>query len=117
MRYVFIVLTIGLAIFGFFAPMAWIGAVITAILAVLFRQRNIEKECVPKFRDLLRVNTLEDCGMRTCPFCLKEIKADSRKCIHCGEWVEPSKGFKICVHCGAKNKMEAFQCNKCKRVI
>ena len=117
MSYLFIVLTIGLIIFGFFAPMAWVGAVITAILAVLFRRPMIEKECIPKLSDLIRREHPEEHVMRICPFCLKEIRANLRKCIYCDEFLEPTKGFKICAHCGAKNQMEAFQCERCKRVI
>ena len=117
MSFLFIVLTIGLTIFGFYAPMAWIGAAITVILAIIFRQPTIEKECGPKLSDLVREKMKDEHAMRVCPFCQKEIRADLRKCNYCNEFLEPTKGYKICVHCGAKNKMEAFQCIKCKRVI
>ena len=117
MTFLLIVLTIGLIIFGFFAPMAWIGAAITAILAIIFRQPVIEKECAAKFSDLVRNKMKDEHAMRICPFCQKEIRVDLRKCIYCNEFLEPTKGYKICVHCGAKNKIEAFQCSKCKRVI
>ena len=29
--------------------------------------------------------------MKTCPFCLADIPAEARKCMHCGEWVNGSR--------------------------
>ncbi len=120
MRYIFIALTIALIIIGFHAKLAWIGAAITAILAVISPRPNVKEDLATNtgkiFNDLRHVGA-EGQTVRDCPFCLQKIKAEARKCPHCGEWVEPTKGYKICSHCGAKNKVEAFQCKECQRAI
>ncbi|RZB36037.1 MAG: hypothetical protein SRB2_02542 [Desulfobacteraceae bacterium Eth-SRB2] len=120
MRYIFIALTIGLGIIGFFIPMAWIGAAITTILAIVLKPPGVYENTKPKFSELqkgLRGEVVGGQTMRDCPFCLNKIKVDARKCPYCEEWVEPTKGFKICAHCGTHNTIEAFQCKKCRRAI
>lgn len=121
MRYIFIALTIGLLIIGFFTPMAWFGAPITAILALVLKPPGADEKFKPRFKEVqkdLREEIVNgQYTMRDCPFCLNKINTDARKCPYCQEWVEPTKGYKICVHCGTKNKLEAFQCKKCRRAI
>lgn len=120
MRYIFIALTIGLVIIGFFARWAWVGAAVTLVLAFVAKSPERREDLTPKTSDILgelRGYGTEELAYRDCPFCLQKIKADAKKCPKCGEWVEPTKGYKICRHCGAKNKMEAFQCVECSKAI
>ncbi len=120
MRYIFIALTIGLVIIGFFAHLAWLGAVITGIIAGVSKSPGRQEDLTPQTSDILgelRGAVGEGLTYRDCPFCLQKIKADAKKCPKCGEWVEPTKGYKICRHCGAKNKMQAFQCVDCSKAI
>ena len=124
MKIIFILLTIGFVVAGFFfSPFAYIGAVFSGILAIGIKPAGIRADQTTSISGLSTGihtrsgSTTGTHSLRDCPFCLQKIKVDARKCPHCGEYVEPTKGFKICTHCGAKNRMEAVQCWECKKAI
>ena len=76
MKSFFAILTIGLICVGFFAPIAWIGAIITGLIAF--------------FDDLfggIRRNIKSSYKMKNCPYCKSKVRRDARKCPHCAEWL------------------------------
>ena len=91
MKWLFSILTIGLAIIGFVMPIAWIGAVITGIIALGCAPAG--KRADGKARtgglfggiwDDFQVSKT----MKDCPFCKSKLKKEAVKCPNCGEWVK-----------------------------
>jgi glutaredoxin len=76
MKYFFWLLTIGLICVGFFVPIAWIGAIITAIIAIF-----------DSFFGGVRSNVITSYKMKNCPYCKSKVRRDAQKCPHCAEWL------------------------------
>ena len=91
MRSFFAVLTIGLIVIGFIAPLAWVGAVITGIVAVGSAPPGRRADGKRKTGGLLG-GVLDDIvvghKMVDCPYCKAKIPRDAKKCQHCGEWLK-----------------------------
>jgi hypothetical protein len=93
-RTFFAVLTIGFILVGFFAPLAWVGAVITGILAIGSAPPGRRPDGKKKTGGLLG-GVWDDIvigyKMKECPYCKSKIMEDASKCPHCGEWVVEEK--------------------------
>ena len=52
--------------------------------------------------------------MKSCPFCGKEIHANAKKCIHCGQWLDETIK---CPTCGETINASAKICRFCKEPV
>ena len=96
MKSFFSILTIGLIVIGFVAPIAWIGAIITGIIAIGSAPAGKRPDGKARTGGLLGGlwdNYRVSKTMTDCPFCKSKIMKDAAKCPNCGEWVkEPETG-------------------------
>jgi hypothetical protein len=92
MRPFFTILTIGLILVGFLVPIAWIGAVITGLLAIGSAPPGVrpdgKKRTGGVFGGAIDRYAVSR-TMRECPYCKSLIRRDATKCPNCSEWVEP----------------------------
>ena len=91
MRFFLSILTIGLIVIGFVAPIAWGGAIITGIIAVGSAPSGKRPDGKARTGGLL--GGLLDSyqvskTMTDCPFCKSKIRKEASKCSNCGEWVK-----------------------------
>jgi len=91
MKTFFSILTIGLIVIGFVAPIAWIGAVITGIIAIGSARAGKRADGKAKTGGLfggLWDNFRVASTMIDCPFCKSKIMKEASKCPNCAEWVK-----------------------------
>ena len=139
MKSFFSILTIGLIVIGFVAPIAWIGALITGIIAIGSAPAGKRPDGKARTGGLLGGlwdNYQVSKTMTDCPFCKSKIMKEAAKCPNCGEWVkelesgsqatytknesvgsQSIKKIKECAHCGAKNRSEDYICINCSKPI
>jgi hypothetical protein len=87
-------LTFVLLLLGFIAPIAWIAAFFTLLIAVGNRPPGRRPD--GKYRTGGLLGGLWDSGviaatMRDCPHCLEKIPRKATVCRHCGRDVVPSR--------------------------
>ena len=90
MRNFFSMLTIVLIIVGFLVPIAWVGAVITGLLAIFSAPPGKRADGKARTGGLLGGvwdDIVVGYKMKDCPYCKEKIDDDAKKCKHCGEWV------------------------------
>ena len=91
MRGFFSLLTIGLILVGFFLPIAWVGAVITGIIAIGSAPSGKRADGKSRTGGLLGGvidNAAVSSKMRECPYCGNMIFRKAIKCQYCHEKVE-----------------------------
>ena len=91
MRDFFTTLTIVLVIVGFWVPIAWVGAIITLILAIGCAPSGKRPDGKAKSGGLLGwlFDDLEIAlTMRDCPYCKTKVMKNAVKCPHCTEWID-----------------------------
>lgn len=94
MKPFFTLLTIGLIVIGFAAPLAWGVAVVTAVVAIGASPPGRRADGIKHTGGLLGGvwdNMMVNASMADCPYCHSKIKKTSQKCVHCGEWVTDQK--------------------------
>ena len=91
MKNIYTILTFILIIIGFVNPLAWIGAIITIIIAVGSKPEGKRADGKSKTGGILGglwddfdVST----SMKECHFCKSNIPKDALKCSQCGEWIK-----------------------------
>lgn len=118
MRNFFIGLTIILILIGFMMPLAWIGAIFTAILALASRPPGLRPDGKRRSGGLfggIIDHIAISSKMRDCPFCKTKIMKKAQKCPNCGEWVKSL--IKICPHCGRENRSQDYTCIHCSKPL
>ena len=114
MKNFFIVLTVVLAIVGFFVPIVWVMAVATGIIAIGTAPSGTRPDGKRKSGGLLGPlfdNIAVGMKMRDCPYCKNKIMNDATKCPHCHELVTEKKK---CVICGNEfNENESVYVKTC----
>jgi len=125
MRNLFSILTIGLIVIGFVAPIAWIGAAITVLFAIGSAPSGKRPDGKARTAGLfggLWDNYQVSNTMTDCPFCKSKIMKGVAKCPNCAEWIkEPGsqatdpQPIKYCVHCGTKNRVVVYLCINCSK--
>ncbi len=85
------VITIILAIAGFFVPVLWVFAIITLFFWIGLRPAGLRADGKRKTGGLLGA-LIDDLSvhskMRKCPYCKALIFRDALKCNHCGEFLK-----------------------------
>lgn len=90
MRSFFLILAIILAILRFWISLAWIGAMISGILALFSAPPRIRPDGKRRTGDLLSSlwdDMMVSAKMKDCPHYRSKIMNDATKCPHCGESV------------------------------
>ena len=91
MRPLFNALTIILVIMGFFIPLVWVLAVVTAVLAICRASDGLRVDGKAKFERLsdgVRDDIAVSQKSRACPSCLGMVSKYASKCQYCGERLE-----------------------------
>ena len=95
------ILTIGLIVIGFLVPVAWIFALITGVIALLYPPSGKRADGKARtggllggFWDDFQVSKT----MTDCPFCKSKIKKEAVKCPNCHEWVKEQKADSKATH-------------------
>jgi hypothetical protein len=84
------ILTIGLILVGFFFPPAWIGAVVTGLLAIVTApsgRRADGMRCTGGLLGGLWDDVAVSRSMMDCPHCKSNVSRKATKCPHCQEWL------------------------------
>lgn len=90
MRGAWTVITVLLALAGFIFPPAWVGAAVTAVLAIASAPAGVRADGKRRSGGLLGGvwdSAVVSAKMRKCPYCKADIPRDARKCRYCSEWV------------------------------
>lgn len=91
MRSFFLILAVILALLGFIIPFAWIGALISGVLALFSAPSGIRPDGKQRTGGLLGGlwdDMVVSAKMTDCPHCKSKIMDNATKCPHCGEWVK-----------------------------
>jgi hypothetical protein len=91
MKIIFSILTIVLIVIGFVAPLAWVAAIISGIIAIGIAPAGKRPDGKAKTGGLLGSiwdNYQVSKTMINCPFCKSKIMNEAAKCPNCGEWVK-----------------------------
>ena len=140
MRPLFNLLTIILAVAGFFMPLLWVLAAITAFLAIgsSSGKRRVDGKgttggLLGSVWDMAVIDHKKQKGMiKEYPYCKSILSGEATKCKSCGEWLikkesrlatEPqqktqAKKFeaksKTCNECMHENSIENIKCSRCE---
>ena len=89
---VFLLLTVGLILVGFFFSIAWVGAIFTGIIAIASTPSGKRADGKARTGGLLG-GVIDDAvvssKMRECPYCGNQIFRKAKKCQYCHEMVDP----------------------------
>ena len=91
MRALFYALTIIFVIMGFFIPLVWVLAVVTAVSAIGSTSDGLRVDGKAKsgrLSDGVRDNIAVSQKSRACPACLGMVSIYASKCQYCGERLE-----------------------------
>ena len=91
MRPLFNALTIIFVIIGFFIPLVWVLAVVTAVLAIGRASDSLRvdgKAKSERLSDGVRDDIAVSQKSRACPTCLGMVSKYASKCQYCGERLE-----------------------------
>ena len=91
MRPLFNALTIIFVIMGFFIPLVWVLAVVTAVLAIGRASDSLRvdgKAKSERLSDGVRDDIAVSQKSRACPTCLGMVSKYASKCQYCGERLE-----------------------------
>ena len=91
MRPLFNALTIIFVIMGFFIPLVWVLAVVTAVLAIGRASDGLRvdgKAKSERLSDGVRDDIAVSQKSRACPTCLGMVSKYASKCQYCGERLE-----------------------------
>lgn len=117
MRNGFLLLTVLLVIIGFLAPLAWVGAIITGLLAIGSAPPGLRLDGQPRTGGLFG-GLIDDMAiarkMVDCPYCKKKIMKTAVKCPYCQEALHFSKPMElICPECGLHHPLTYRSCVRC----
>ena len=125
MRSFFAALTIGLIVIGFIVPLAWVGAVITGLVAIGLAPPGTRADGKRRTGGLLGGlwdDIVVGYKMDDCPYCKAKIQHDAVKCRYCGEWVNSSsaehrriddQNLMSCAGCGRGIPKHNMKCPYC----
>ena len=93
MRSLLIILTIILLVIGFFVPLVWVLAVISAVSAMVISSDRLQagaREQTVGMMDGMRDGNAVSQKSKSCPACLGTVSCYAAKCHICGEILEVS---------------------------
>ena len=93
MRPLLIVLTIILLVIGFFVPLVWVLAVISAVSAIVSSSDSVQADAGEQNNGMMDGPWDDNAGLqklRSCPACLGMVSSYASKCQFCGEILEVS---------------------------
>ena len=91
MRPLLIVLAIILLVIGFFVPLVWVLAVISAVLAIVSSSDSVQADAREQNNGMMDGPRDDNAGLqksRSCPACLGRVSSYASKCQFCGEILE-----------------------------
>ncbi len=91
MRALLIVLAIILLVIGFFVPLVWVLAVISAVLAIVSSSDSVQAVAREQNNGMMDGPRDDNAGLqksRSCPACLGTVSSYAAKCHICGEILE-----------------------------
>ena len=93
MRSLLIILTIILSVIGFFVPLVWVLAVISAASAIVSSSDSLQADASKQTNGVLGGKRGGNAGShksKSCPACLGTVSCYAAKCHICGEILEVS---------------------------
>ena len=91
MRPLLITLTIILLVIGFFVPLVWVLAVISAVSAIVSSSDSVQADAREQNNGMMDGPRDDNAGLqksRSCPACLGRVSSYASKCQFCGEILE-----------------------------